>query len=721
MEFRVAERPPESESDAEAKARPPVVEPVAHDPACVLATRLASAAIAIRRAEPALLRAQAMLLAWLSEKHRTDALSFGSVRAYAREQLGLEAGTVRNRLALHRILAACPAAEEWFLGGKVSACQILALRPVLLREKAWTEDGVEEAIDHDAWLAGAAKTPVSVLRQQVKRWQEAYRVDEEDLDPDGRTFSFTHPRTFGLIWETVMEQGRQVLGFEAPQWKVIEAVLAETGYGGRGGDPEADAGSAAGPAPEREASDAAGYWRSGARGGVSAGRCPCGSRDGQSAKTRLPGRGPAERTLAEVTKYLEDLADIAAPGRPTSPLDAHVRLLQIRSLLAPLDLYLGRLLRHIRDTESLRRLGYPHMKTFLTESLHLSERTARQKISEAILFEDRPALAQAYAGGRIGLSAAHRIGRLAAGRDLGALIDRAAEITTRQQQREYRLMFNLRLLARRIGRRWGHAVLPQPGLETALREALRKTRCSRKQMNRFFHARGIAPKRSGESTDPAENQALMARLEWMVEQLLAVDFEDPPDPVEELPAEERQTFALLPSIQGTGRTSVWLPEQVRGDLEAAVEEIRAKKRVEEEAAGEVEPSPYPVWMVLLSLFVEASRVWRQVDPQRRPRWAAVLERDRWRCQAPGCRCRCRLEVHHIVFRSRGGKNRKHNLIALCASCHRRLIHDGCLILNGEAPANLRWMLGARLPGGPLMVLKGERIVWRRELIEERAE
>ncbi|MBD3162436.1 MAG: hypothetical protein GF346_08795 [Candidatus Eisenbacteria bacterium] len=67
----------------------------------------------------------------------------------------------------------------------------------------------------------------------------------------------------------------------------------------------------------------------------------------------------------------------------------------------------------------------------------------------------------------------------------------------------------------------------------------------------------------------------------------------------------RQTFADLPSTQGTGRTSVWLPEQVRGDLEAAV--------------GEVDPPPCPVWMVLLSLFVEASRVWQQVDPQRKPR------------------------------------------------------------------------------------------------------
>ena len=54
----------------------------------------------------------------------------------------------------------------------------------------------------------------------------------------------------------------------------------------------------------------------------------------------------------------------------------------------------------------------------------------------------------------------------------------------------------------------------------------------------------------------------------------------------------------------------------------------------------------------------------------------VLARDRHRCQAPGCRRRRFLEVHHIKPRARGGAHEPANLITLCAPCH-RLWHERC--------------------------------------------
>jgi hypothetical protein len=53
---------------------------------------------------------------------------------------------------------------------------------------------------------------------------------------------------------------------------------------------------------------------------------------------------------------------------------------------------------------------------------------------------------------------------------------------------------------------------------------------------------------------------------------------------------------------------------------------------------------------------------------------AVLERDRHRCQAPGCGNTRFLEVHHVQPRVRGGSNRPDNLITMCAACH-RLAHE----------------------------------------------
>jgi 5-methylcytosine-specific restriction endonuclease McrA len=47
----------------------------------------------------------------------------------------------------------------------------------------------------------------------------------------------------------------------------------------------------------------------------------------------------------------------------------------------------------------------------------------------------------------------------------------------------------------------------------------------------------------------------------------------------------------------------------------------------------------------------------------------VLERDGWRCQ--DCGAMKNLQVHHIKRRSQLGGDLAHNLITLCASCHKR--------------------------------------------------
>ena len=47
---------------------------------------------------------------------------------------------------------------------------------------------------------------------------------------------------------------------------------------------------------------------------------------------------------------------------------------------------------------------------------------------------------------------------------------------------------------------------------------------------------------------------------------------------------------------------------------------------------------------------------------------AVLARDNYTCQCCGKR-NCRLEVHHIKFKSQSGTNNEENLITLCKECH----------------------------------------------------
>ena len=58
---------------------------------------------------------------------------------------------------------------------------------------------------------------------------------------------------------------------------------------------------------------------------------------------------------------------------------------------------------------------------------------------------------------------------------------------------------------------------------------------------------------------------------------------------------------------------------------------------------------------------------------------AVLNRDNYKCQHCGKK-NCRLEVHHIVYRSKGGTDDENNLITLCEECHDS-VHKGVITLS----------------------------------------
>ena len=58
---------------------------------------------------------------------------------------------------------------------------------------------------------------------------------------------------------------------------------------------------------------------------------------------------------------------------------------------------------------------------------------------------------------------------------------------------------------------------------------------------------------------------------------------------------------------------------------------------------------------------------------------AILHRDNYTCQCCGKK-NCRLEVHHIRFKSNGGTNDEENLITLCTDCHKG-IHTGTVVLS----------------------------------------
>ena len=83
-----------------------------------------------------------------------------------------------------------------------------------------------------------------------------------------------------------------------------------------------------------------------------------------------------------------------------------------------------------------------------------------------------------------------------------------------------------------------------------------------------------------------------------------------------------------------------------------------------------------------SLMNEKIKGWgyqRGFDYGHSSRRKAVLHRDNYTCQCCGKK-NCRLEVHHIIFRSHGGTDDENNMITLCKECHKG-IHNGTIILD----------------------------------------
>jgi hypothetical protein len=91
--------------------------------------------------------------------------------------------------------------------------------------------------------------------------------------------------------------------------------------------------------------------------------------------------------------------------------------------------------------------------------------------------------------------------------------------------------------------------------------------------------------------------------------------------------------------------------------------------------------------------------WKPLARRKKTRSRKVRDRDRGRCQVPGCSHRGE-QSHHIEFRSHGGSDDPENQVALCPFHHLRCIHGGYLRVLGTAPDALSWFLNGAPWEGP---------------------
>jgi len=112
----------------------------------------------------------------------------------------------------------------------------------------------------------------------------------------------------------------------------------------------------------------------------------------------------------------------------------------------------------------------------------------------------------------------------------------------------------------------------------------------------------------------------------------------------------------------------------------------------------------PRWTALERALQHVIVHWESQPRHRDP----IFARDGWRCAVPGCSSRRNLHDHHLQFRSRGGGNARENRVAVCAAHHLHGIHEGVVRASGSAPHDVRWELGVRAYGSPLLAFIGDR-------------
>lgn len=121
-----------------------------------------------------------------------------------------------------------------------------------------------------------------------------------------------------------------------------------------------------------------------------------------------------------------------------------------------------------------------------------------------------------------------------------------------------------------------------------------------------------------------------------------------------------------------------LPPSVKHKVQAHIDEIEFCKKILPVSDLILEVSQFDTALMKSPYLInEKVRHWgyqQGFNYGYSSRREAVLHRDNYTCQCC-CKKNCRLEVHHIKFRSNGGTDDEENLITLCEDCHKG-VHAG---------------------------------------------
>jgi hypothetical protein len=471
------------------------------------------------------------------------------------------------------------------------------------------------------------------------------------------------PAWMASLWRTAVALVRRIHGARIPPGECLEHLLAEASTEGTlAGFDEAPAeekarlsadppGGDTKPGGDRSDPDSGGDPTAGAVGGWSVG--PGASGDPE------PGRVPGA----------DDPGSSAEGDTPLPPyadaLDA-----ALRSLIHERQRRDDRIARHLAGVARgrwFRTIGYRTLEAYAFERYAVSPRNLYYLLALARALQALPEMRRDFLSGALTTRQVLLLGKVARRRTLRAWVERARAVTLRRLEEEVSFWKHLQETRPDVWRTLDGLPLPEgfvvlDGERPRLHTSARGTD-------------GSSAAGAGPAVSPMVSLSPAERL------MNALQSSERSDPM----PQRRTTISMM------------LEPEVLRMWQDTVASLR-------ERAGR----PLQEWEVLALVMNEFMSVWDNAETRRQRRLQPILEREGWRCAAPGCSAMGsgRLEDHHIRFRSAGGSDDLSNRVAVCKG-HHRLIHLGIVRVTGTAPDDLTWEMGCEPGKEPFLVYKNE--------------
>jgi len=639
-------------------------------------------------------------------------LGYVRLADYLTERLGMSLRRCQAILRLERALAGLPRLAQALAAGEVSVSKLEAVAGVATPETEAT------------WLARAKQLPLGSLREAASRAAAEIHAASEvaatpsssptpgipiEQDEPGRFISFGAPAPVLAIWHWTLDLVRRVAGQQEPAWRCAEFLAAEflSGVPDTRGDPRGGPqGDPRGDTPV--ATRSVGPRRSATLPDPSAPLLPRHAGDAPGMAAWIEACAAVREALASIGASADPEAillespahavhaDLSALPRDDEldawELDAHLRrLVRLRQSLAWRQ---GRLLATFASLRLHCDLGFTSIDDWAGDRLAMSPRRARYLVSLAHRLRDLPLLADAYRRGLVSWCQARLLVRVARPATQSRWIRYARQVTVRRLEEVIiDCEVNAAMSSPTNSSVTPSSVAPAPGAPAHI---------------------GASPSPPDEPvpaepapTEPAPAESL---LPWPLPA-------HPPASPTAAPADASRLHTSAPSLdlaamnrvssdrRSWRRISLWCPLDVASLWDSALRACRA-------AAG----LHLEDWECFLLLARALRDTWEnQEDPHWRRRYR-ILERDGWRCKAPGCTSRSGLNEHHIIFRSNQGGDDAENLVTLCVGHHQQGLHEGHIRCFGKAPDRLWWDMGVKRGGEPLVRYFGDRLVTRRPFV-----